>query len=73
MEQHASRTRASIFNFAMCMAAFGIVALVAMFAHPAAPSGSVTAIKVSAGNEVAAAEASPKPAAGAFGGAAPSE
>jgi hypothetical protein len=66
-------TGSSIFNFAMCMAAFGIVALVAIFAHPASPSGSVTAMNVTAGNEVAAADASSKPAGAALHGAAPSK
>jgi hypothetical protein len=56
------RTEPSIFNFAMCIAAFGVVALVVVFAHPASRTNRVTAADAAAGSEVAAADRSFKPA-----------
>jgi hypothetical protein len=55
-------TEPSIFNFAMCFAAFGIVALVVVFAHPASRTSGVAAANAAAGSEVAAADRSLKPA-----------
>jgi hypothetical protein len=56
------RTEPSIFNFAMCIAAFSVVALVVVFAHPASPTSRVAAANAAAGSEVAAADQSLKPA-----------
>jgi hypothetical protein len=55
-------TGPSIINVAMCVAAFGVVALVVVFAHPASRTNRVAAANATAGSEVAAADRSYKPA-----------
>ena len=47
-------TGPSIINVAMCVAAFGVVALVVVFAHPASRTDRVAAANATAGSEVAA-------------------
>ena len=56
-------TGSSSFNLAMCIVAFGVVALVTLLVHPTSRSGpTVTAAQnVAVANEVAAASASLKP------------
>jgi hypothetical protein len=55
-------TGPSIFNVTMCVAAFGVVALVVVFAHPAPRTSRVAVANAAASSEVAAADRSFKPA-----------
>lgn len=56
-------TGSSTFNLAMCIAAFGIVALVTLLVHPTSRSSltAMAAQNAAVANEVAAASASLKP------------
>jgi hypothetical protein len=54
-------TGPSIINVAMCVAAFGVVALVVVFAHPASRTSRAAAANATAGSAVAAADRSSKP------------
>jgi hypothetical protein len=54
------RLAASVLNIAMCAAAFGVVALIAVFGHPGARPGRMpTAITAPAANETVRAEFKP--------------
>ena len=54
-------TESSIFNTAMCIAAFGFIVLIVILAHPASQSSSVmaTAANVAIGNEATSASLTP--------------
>jgi len=48
------RAEASILNLIACIAAFALVALIAIFGHPAAPRDRAAAVKTNTASEVQA-------------------